>query len=933
MPKKALCLLTLLLFYRLAYAQRFTANQAIVNTYHTASDTLTNLKDSVKYYLIQFKNPQAYRQRNFRLIKRITYNYYIVAASKKVVTDNNIISISNADASWKASDNLLLQLQKHPKSTKSIELNVSVVSDSLVKTITHFGKIISRSPNKIVINTSLQYLPKLLQLREVLFANEKRLAHEDLAISDIDLAANNISAIPNQYPGINGTGIKVAIKEDRYDDDLDLLGRSFNSFKPAAFTSGHATIMATLIGGNGNSYIKGLGIAPKVKFTSSDFADLMPDSTAVFKAYDIGLQNHSYGTGIENYYGTEAVAYDKQVFETDSIIHVFSSGNIGTTIPETGLYNGINGVANLSGTFKQAKNVMVVGGTGRTNLPEDLSSAGPAYDGRIKPELVADGEDGTSGAAALVTGTVALLQQAYKQTTHHLPSAALIKAVLINSADDVGRPGIDFKTGYGKLNALEAMRTISENRFMSDIVSNGQQRDFTIDVPANSAMLKVSLVWNDPAAELNAPSALINNLDLTVTTPGGQIILPWTLSAYPSADSLSRAAQRGKDSLNNTEQVTLQNPEPGAYMIQVKGTTVTVATQNFCLAYQAIPANGFEWTYPSGNEQFFASDDSYLRWQSSAGAVSGQLSVSYDGGLTWNALDNVTLQNKYYVWTTPELFTQAMLKMEINGKAYISKPFSISRPPIIQVGYNCTDGTLLHWSAQPGSTGYVVYTIKDYQLTRLTTATDTSIVVPAQLQSSTYYAVSAQGSGFEGIKSYTIDATTQGVGCYVKTLLANMANNDVLINLNLGSVVNLSSVVWEKITANNQFVAFGTSKISSSLNYQFTDPNPRKGIQYYRAKLVTQDGKTIFSDTARVNYLQPNQFVVYPNPVSSLLNVLSGDLNNYQFKLYDTTGRLSMNAELNELKSTIQLSVIPGIYVYVILLNGKIVDQGKLIKI
>jgi hypothetical protein len=467
---------------------------------------------------------------------------------------------------------------------------------------------------------------------------------------------------------------------------------------------------------------------------------------------------------------------------------------------------------------------------------------------------------------------------------------------------------------------------------MSNTISNGYQQDFTINVPANSGLLKVSLAWNDPAAELNAPIALVNNLDLSVTTPVGQALLPWTLSTFPSADSLARGAQQGKDSLNNTEQVTLQNPAPGIYTIHVKGVKITTPTQNFCLAYQTIPANNFEWTYPSGNEQLFASDDNYLRWQSSANIATGKLSVSYDNGNTWNPLDNVTLQNKYYTWATPDRFTQAILKMEINGQSYLSKNFSISRPPIIQVGYNCTDGTLLHWSAQAGSTGYIVYTIKDNLLSRLTTSTDTSAIISARQQSSPYYAVSAQGNGFESIKSYTIDATIQGVGCYVETLLANVVNNGILLNLNLGSVVTLSSISWEKLT-NNQYVSFGTSNVTNSLNYQFTDQNPRKGIQYYRVKLTTQDSMTIYSNPVSVNFLQANQFVVYPNPASSLLNVLSGDINNYQFKLYDISGKLSMYADLNQLQSTIQLSVTPGIYVYVILLNGKIVDQGKLIKI
>jgi hypothetical protein len=402
-------------------------------------------------------------------------------------------------------------------------------------------------------------------------------------MSDIDLGLNTMSAIGANFPGITGSGINVSVKEDRYDNDLDLLGRSFTSFKTSDITSGHATTMATLIGGNGNSYIKGLGVAPKVNFTSSSFAQLMPDSTTIFKSFRISVQNHSYGTGIENYYGAESAAYDQQIFENDSLVHVFSSGNIGTSAPESGVYSGINAAANLSGDFKQAKNVLVVGGTGRTGVPESLSSAGPAYDGRIKPELIADGEDGTSGAAALASGTVALLQQAYKTQYKQLPSSALIKSVLINSAHETGSSGPSHKTGYGSLDALEALRTINEKRTFTGSVSNATQTDYSITVPANCSELKVSLAWNDPAAAVNAPWALVNDLDLTVTTPSGQQILPWVLSSFPSADSLSAPAKRRVDTLNNTEQISLQNPVAGIYMVHVKGRRVTAGAQNFML--------------------------------------------------------------------------------------------------------------------------------------------------------------------------------------------------------------------------------------------------------------------------------------------------------------------------------------------------------------
>lgn len=912
----------------IAAAQKPITDKAISGLYQGSALSL----DSVNYYLVKFKNPASSDLKKMRLIKRINYNYYIVQSGKSISSDANVLSTVPANSLWKASDNLLSLLGKHPKNTKNITLMVTRCDEQTISAVKKFGVLTTQSPDNITINTSLNKLPQLLQLPFIVFAAETRKAHEDLAISDIDLTANNISAIANNYPTINGTGINVAIKEDKFDDDIDLLGRSFTSFKAAAFTSGHATIMATLIGGNGNSYIKGLGAAPKSKLTSSDFAQLMPDSATIFKAYNISIENHSYGTGIENYYGPEALAYDKQVYETDSLIHIFSSGNIGTTAPEAGLYETIVRFSNLSGTFKQAKNVLVVGGTDRTNQPEDLSSSGPAYDGRIKPEIVADGEDGTSGAAALVTGSVALLQQAYKQVFHHLPSAALIKSVLINSADDIGAPGVDFKTGYGKLNTLEALRTIYENRFNSGVVGNQQQQDFTIAIPPNCSQLKISLAWNDPPANLNAPAALINNLDLSLTTTDGGMLLPWTLSTFPSADSLSLSAQRKKDDLNNTEQVTLQNPASGIYTIHVNGTKIPGKPQAFYIAYQAIKSDGFEWVYPSGNEQLSAADKNYLRWQSSFDNTTGKLSVSYDGGATWQAIDNIVLQNNYCTWTPPGVFASALLKMEINGRAYITPPFSISKPPILNVGYKCTDGILLHWNATPGSIGYNIYNIKDNLLTKINTATDTSVIIPTQQLSTNYFAVCAQGNGFEGIKSYTIDAANQGVGCYVKTLLVTPVNNTAVLNLELGSVLNLSTITWEKLT-NHQYTAFGITKIGNALSYNFTDTSPQKGAQYYRAKLTTTDSQSIYTNPASAIFLQASQFIVYPNPAGSEVNVLSGDSNQYQFKLYDASGRLSMHADINQLQNTFQLFVSPGFYIYVILLDGKVIDQGKLIKI
>ncbi|GAA3977656.1 S8 family peptidase [Mucilaginibacter dorajii] len=931
MTKKLLPFIFFIFCFKYSWSQQ-TAGDKMIKNHYSAVNKIP-VSDSVNYYVVKTSKQPFVAAAKARVVKRLSYNYYIVASNKPILQSADFEIVAPANALWKASDNLALVTQKHPNSSRIIAVDITLNNNTALSQLAKYAEITTANGNRITANIRVNKLQELLQQPYVVFADKTRKAHAELAISDIDLGANTISTIQSNYPGINGQGINVSVKEDKYDNDLDLLGRTFDSFPTSAITSGHATTMATLIGGNGNSFIKGLGAAPKVRFTSADFINLFPDSTAVFKMFDIGLQNHSYGTGIENYYGAETVAYDEQVWANDSIVHVFSSGNIGLTAPAVGVYNGLTGVANLSGDFKQAKNVLVIGGTGRTNIPEDLSSGGPAYDGRIKPELVADGEDGTSGAAALASGTVALLQQAYKLKRASLPPAALIKAILINSADDIGNAYVDFKTGYGKLNALEAMRTMQDNRFNSGTVGSGGQSDFSINVPASTKELKVSIAWADPAAALNAPNALVNDLDLSVAGPDGKAILPWTLNSFPSLDSLHKLAQRQTDTINNTEQVTIANPIAGIYTIHVKGRKVPQGPQTFYMAYQAVQANKFEWIYPVAGSQLFASDDNYLRWQSSFDTATGRLSISYDHGVTWKAIDNVTLKNNYDDWQAPDVFSTAMLKMDIGSNSFLSAEFNISAPIALSVGYNCTQGTLLHWPAQQGSTGYVVYTIKDNVLQKLSTVTDTSVIIPAGQQTSRYFAVSAAGNGFEGLKSYTIDVTTQGVGCYVKTLLATVTGNKVLLDLSLGSTVNLKSITWEKMTGPAAFTSIGDSPvITNQLGYQFTDAAPKQ-VQYYRAKLITADNQVIYTDAVKAVVLQNKQFAVYPNPVDKQFTILSGDINNYDLKLYDASGKLSLTQTLNNLQNIVAVNLNPGIYVYAISLSGHVVYSGKLIKL
>ncbi|RZL41544.1 MAG: T9SS type A sorting domain-containing protein, partial [Pedobacter sp.] len=659
-----------------------------------------------------------------------------------------------------------------------------------------------------------------------------------------------------------------------------------------------------------------LGVAPYAKLASSSFVNLMPDDLNQLKVLGVSVQNHSYGTDINNIYGIEATAYDKQAFEADTLLHVFSAGNKGTFTSISGIYNGIANFSNLTGNFKQAKNTLVVGGINKENKVEELSSKGPAYDGRVKPDIVAMGEDGTSGAAAISAGVVALLQQKYHSQFNKMPSSALIRSVLVNSADDLGTANVDYTSGFGKLNALNALKTIDENKFITAEVQSQQDYTLQIVVPTAQKEVKVSLVWNDPAAELNSAQSIVNHLDLSLETPSGQIILPWVLNSYPHIDSLLKPAERKRDDLNTVQQLSLNQVTPGVYTIHVKARTLNQPKQAFAMAYQFKSMDAFEFTYPQN--ELFASEDNYIRWNASYDTNQiGQLSVSFNDGASWQTIaSGVILANDFFKWNTPNLFGKAILKMQVGAKSYLSKSFAISKPLTLKVGFNCSDRVLVYWPKQAEAVNYTVYHIKNNVLTALVTLTDTILSINKKDLASTYLAVNANGPNFSGLKSYTIDYTQQGLSCYQQSFSGVVVNSQIKLDLAIGSTYNLKRIVWEKQTGLNTYSSIKTQDIErDTLHYTLMDVNPKKGVQRYRVTFETIDGLKFTSDIIALDFLKEDEFLYYPNPVTQYLTISPGSFEQYDFELYNMLGSKIINEKGNGTQQFDFNKCLPGLYI------------------
>lgn len=761
---------------------------------------------------------------------------------------------------------------------------------------------------------------------------------EELIFGATDFTANNISTIQNRFPQWNGNGISLSVKEQRFDtSDIDFRNRIIPSTFGAPNVSTHASVMTTLIAGAGNTSNDTKGAAWGASLSTASFLNLLPEPDLYYQSSNLTVQNHSYGTLVEHYYGAEAAAYDISVVNNPSLLHIFSAGNSGTITPSSGTYAGIAGYANLTGNFKQFKNGITVGHIDSFMNVLSPSSKGPAYDGRLKPELVAFGEDGSSGAAALVSGVAAVLQHIYKERNNgNSAPASLIKAVLLNSADDVDAPGIDFKSGFGSLNAYKTVQTIAASQhFTGTVVNNGEQK-FAITIPAGIRKLKITLAWTDAPAVVNAPKALVNDLDLSVThTNSSTSWLPWVLNSSPSLISLQQLPVRKRDSLNTAEQITIDDPVAGNYEISVKGFSVTATNQPFSVVYELDTANRFDWLYPTASDHLSINQTNVIRFSNTHNATSGILELSINNGVSWQNITNTAdLATGYYKLPTPNLFTKALLRMTVNGNLYTSDTFTISRRVTIKTGYNCPDSVLIYWNKINEATGYRVHTLGSKYLQPFITTTDTSLLVVKANLSSDYFAVEPLLPNKPAIRSYTLNYKSDGIGCYIKNFYAVInASNTGNIELELGSSYRIKSISIEKQKV-NRFEVITSTVATAALQYSFMDGILINGSNIYRAVVELIDGRKIYSDIAILYFNGTKPAVVYPNPAprDGSVTVLVEQDNDLRFELVNSLGRVVLIQRLNDYPQQISLLKLPkGVYYYRVTKAGSQIQSGKLV--
>ena len=448
----------------------------------------------------------------------------------------------------------------------------------------------------------------------------------------------------------------------------------------------HATHVGGTIGASGVNF-SAKGMAPAVLIDSYDwFFDFSEMAGAAASApgqpNKVYISNHSYGfsVGWDDYvfgsytdfgrYSSESRGLDAVVYDSQYLLPFIAAGNDrnDTNVAGTqgdGIYkDGFDTISHLG----IAKNVITVGavndavsGLSRSTnnaTMSTFSSWGPADDGRIKPDIVANGVGvnscynghnadyrsipGTSMATPNVCGSAALLVEYFSDL---FPGGAMrastLKGLILHTADDLGRPGPDYTFGWGLMNTLTAAQLLqdyAENNPQrlteAQLVAGSNPNDTYVFFSDGTEAIRVTLCWTDPEA-LSISSSdstskrLVNDLDIKITGPGGTYY-PYKLN---NADHDAIATATSENNTDNVEQVYIVNPAIGQYTITVDyDGFLSGGDQNYALLISGISSDSDGDTIPDHWEiQYFSNPTGALAYVDADGDGADNLTEYISG--------------------------------------------------------------------------------------------------------------------------------------------------------------------------------------------------------------------------------------------------------------------------------------------------------------
>lgn len=549
----------------------------------------------------------------------------------------------------------------------------------VAKTISAYAKatLVGAQQEHLLVELAERDLKRLAAVADVRNIEPAMMPKPELDVMPSRIGVRTAARQPN-FMGLDGTGQKLGVYDtgadtgdtttlvldlrNRVSGDIDnwanpSMDQTWADLSYSGGNANHGTSVTDIAIGNGATSSTALltGIAPaataKIRSFNADAIGLVPGylniNQALTNAYNWGANVHNNSwvpatgtapdlTPVLNVYSQQAtVPLDQFAYTNWRMLILTSAGNYG----EQG--------ANTIGTLSCSKNSLSVGNSGNGNPPsgriigdfydgvapntmEPSSSIGPVPGGRLRPDVVAPGQEiaspcttakladhtcpddngylnepaykyggGASFSTPAVSGMALLLRQLLARDTN-LPNASgmLVKSLLVNGAAQMFNYAPGNAQGWGQVSLPRSINgftagdvyyydSMTEHGAAFRFVQAGQSVVFENVVLAQGVPFYVTLTWFDPP-DATLAGRIVNDLDLTLTLQNGTVYR----GGVPSMQNGVTVANGAGDHVNNTEKLILAATPAQPVTLTVTASVVNVLyPQAFALAVSSVTSH------------------------------------------------------------------------------------------------------------------------------------------------------------------------------------------------------------------------------------------------------------------------------------------------------------------------------------------------------
>jgi hypothetical protein len=555
---------------------------------------ITELGGTVYHYIAQFAYLVEMSESVKDLVESIPYvrwigPYHPAYRLEEFMLDN----IENAE-------------EIYPMERYNIQVHTVEMKEILAEKISNIGGIVNtNNGGKVLVQATLtpDQLFLVSRMNEVNFIDRWSDYEPDMNIGREIGGANYIESVA----GYTGEGVRG----ESFDTGFNLDHQDFQTnplivHGPSCGSDSHGTACVGILFGDGTGNSDARGLLPDGQGIVADYSIIgltgqsRYDHTGelVEDPYYAVFQTASVGSDRTTQYSTISADTDAALFEFD-IVHCQSQSNAGDQMsrPQAWAKNIISGGAAYHyDTLDKSDDCWCYG-----------ASIGPASDGRIKPTFCFFYDDiltvgwpgdsdytysfgGTSGATPMTAGHVGLFFQMWSDgifgnevdpegtvfdNKAHMTTA---KAALINTADQYSFEGTSHdKTrmhqGWGMPN-LKNLYDSRDNIYIideTDILDPFDISEHVVSVEEGTPALKVTMTYADTPGNPSVQSQhRINDLTLKVVSPSKAVY--W--GNHGLEEGVWSSVGGSADDKNTVECVFIENPESGAWTIEIHADEV-----------------------------------------------------------------------------------------------------------------------------------------------------------------------------------------------------------------------------------------------------------------------------------------------------------------------------------------------------------------------